>query len=77
MADQDWLDRFRGVADMFAPQERAAKMAGVSKTQFQRYLYGRNDPPFSVVMRFIVAAGRSLDWLAFGVERAPSPPINE
>lgn len=77
-----WIDRLRDVAGMFSPQERAAKMAGVSKTQFQRYLYGSSEPPFVAIAKFAGEASISLDWLAFGTgaqgtQPSSSPQIDE
>ena len=50
----------------------AAKIAGISDDQLAGYIYGRSKPGFLPLWRLCEAAGKSLDWLATGIEPAES-----
>lgn len=46
----------------------AEKIAGISDDQLAGYIYGRSKPGFLPLWRLCEAAGKSLDWLATGIE---------
>ena len=48
---------------------------GVSVDALARYIRGENVPPFDVAARLCMAAGRSMEWLATGVE--PEKPAGK
>ncbi len=56
----------------------AATLAGVSLSQFKRYLTGRNQPTFEAMVRLAAQSKVSLDWLATGegqIDKAASTVI--
>lgn len=49
-----------------------ARKAGVSDTFLRQCLAGRTEPTRTKLMRLAAAGGRSLEWLATGLEPAPA-----
>jgi len=59
-------NRFAVMVEAVGGREKAAQICGRTKMSIRRYESGENEPPFDVVARLAVAAGRSLDWVASG-----------
>lgn len=54
-----------------------AALAGISQRALQTYLNEGRDIPWERMVAIADGAHVSLDWLAYGTERAPAPPLNE
>ncbi len=60
-------ERLRQVADLFSSRESAAKAAGVSYPQLNRYLNGTTKIPLIVAIRLAEPHAISIDWIANGL----------
>lgn len=58
--------RLRELEKRFRNRAEAASAAGVARSTFQNWVEGKSDPSFEGLARCAVAAGVSLDWLAYG-----------
>lgn len=64
--------RLEEIADLLGERKFAAKVAGADPDSLRRWISGESKAPFLPLARLCQAAGRSLDWLATGIE----PPYN-
>lgn len=58
--------RLRDIESDVGGRVAAAKYAGVSKSAYERWVYGTNSPSLDGIARLARATGRSIDWIAFG-----------
>ena len=65
-ATQTLAFRFRGVADLYAIRESAAKAANASYPLFYRYLSSTTEIPLIVAMRPAEPFSISMDWITAG-----------
>lgn len=65
---EDFFERFRTVLRSLPSLQVAAEMTGYSYEQIAKWRDNKARPPFQPLMILTQAAGRSLDWLATGVE---------
>lgn len=66
--------RISELSKVLGNQAEASNVIGVSVPQLRRYIKGDNLPSFDVMARLCLAAGRSMEWLATGVDPEPSRP---
>ncbi|CCQ74632.1 helix-turn-helix domain-containing protein [Magnetospira sp. QH-2] len=74
--------RLERLVSLAGSQARAAAAAGVSLSQFKRYLGGESQPGFRAMVRLAHATGVRLDWLAMGqgaimAEAPTDPPLDQ
>ncbi|AXY41632.1 XRE family transcriptional regulator [Halomonas sp. JS92-SW72] len=62
--------RIAEVADRLGGRKKAASAAGVSVSTLNRWTTGESVPVFAGVARLCMAAGVSLDWVAYGDDMA-------
>lgn len=67
---QDLAGRLAAVSGQVGGHAIAARLCGVSLSQFKRYIAGRNQPTFETVARLALTANVSLEWLATGRGRS-------
>ncbi len=63
-------ERIRLIAKALGTQAEAAKRAGVSLRQMQKYVANKAQPPPNVLGRLAVSAGFNLEWLVSGAGEA-------
>lgn len=68
--DADLLKRLREVVEAVGKPAGASKLIEYSAQQISKWINGKARPPFREAAILARAAGRSADWLAFGVEPA-------
>ena len=69
--------RLLAVIDQIGSRQKASEIAGRSTDQLAKYVKGAAEPPFLALARLCMAAGRSMEWLATGVDPEvphPQPP---
>ena len=74
-SEQELGSRLLAVIEMAGTRQKAAEIAGRSTDQLGKYVKGAAEPPFLPVARLCMAAGRSMEWLATGVE--PANPLQD
>lgn len=62
--------RIKEAATLIGTRETAAKIAGIDTETLSRWFKGISKASFLGVARLCLAAGKSLDWLATGIEPA-------
>ncbi len=67
---QDLAGRLAMVSARVGGHAVAARLGGISLSQFKRYVAGRNQPTFETVARLALTADVSLEWLATGRGRS-------
>jgi transcriptional regulator with XRE-family HTH domain len=67
---QDLAGRLASISSQVGGHGVAARLCGVSLSQYKRYVAGRNQPTFETVVRLALAANVSLEWLATGRGRS-------
>ena len=60
--------RISAAAKEVGARKSAAEVMGCSTDSLARYIRGDVEPPFSSICRLALASGKSLDWIASGVE---------
>lgn len=69
-------ERLSVLLDRFPTRAAASGVAGVNVDMLAKYVKGEAKAPLEVVARLCEEVGSSLDWLAFGAERA-DPDLQE
>ncbi|MCF4167667.1 helix-turn-helix domain-containing protein [Zavarzinia compransoris] len=67
--------RIKAVIDQLGGSTKAASLVGVTYEQVSKWRDGKARAPFSALAALARAAGRSLDWLAYGDGATPARPI--
>mgnify|MGYP001942471148 FL=1 len=70
-ARQDLARRIRALVEAIGTQSAAAETAGLTPRQLSRMLSAEAAPSLLPVAKLASAAGKSLDWVAYGATSAP------